>query len=193
MKYKDIREAFEYGKSNPNSTIEDFLDSRSKNITSDDKEVFADVEFTNLRFNIQDKVFDLILLKSDNSTILSNFEDKLIGVKEYYDFYAGTTPYGEFYSLISLSDYELNPDEWDNFEDYEGVKHLINSEQETEIMFDGMDADKNESKFYKFCKIKEQKERCELFFWDENRVEIFINNLDKLKFDKALNLIKNGI
>jgi len=184
-RYWDLKSAFDFSKENPNATIEDFFEERSKFLNDDDKELFKDVEFTKIDFKLNKKKPELLLFKSDYYEVLENFVNRFTGNKKYYKFEVYDN-YGCCYSLITFDEYLFDIDRWKNSKEYKSVKFLENKDLNTKIIVLDID-EKDESVIEGFCKYMDDITINKPYFYI-GVLTLIIEDINKLKFESILKL-----
>ena len=191
--YYDLKSAFDFAKKNPDKSVDDFMDVRSKTLTKKEKDIFKDVKYFKIPITVKDEVCELYLFKGHSS--LSNFTNKFVGNKSYYSFHPGMF-YGYYLSIICIDTKFGETSNWNDYEDLKGVKFLENKDLGIMIFYDNIiddDFNNDSDKYQLFFDKKSEMSRKNYHFWNSNsRVDIFLmKEIGNFDFNPISELFNN--
>lgn len=172
--YEDVTAAFNYAKKNPNKTIKDWLDLRSKTISSSDLKDFNDIKYFPFKFELSGKEFIFYLFVS-SSNDLSNFITRFSGEKGYYSFYPNGG-FGYYTYIISFDNKIFDYDKWDKYEGLDDAYLLNNVDNTAMLILDWVDGDNKPQDRQKYITSIEQVRRNCYRFWNESNVDLYVKD-----------------
>jgi hypothetical protein len=177
--YKDIVAAFEYGQKNPNSSIKDFLKDRRWVATKEELEYYDGISWDTFEMTLKGKSYTFyIFTVMQYHQALDNLVEKISGDGGYYK--VNPMP-GEWGSMIH---YIIGFDEtkefftlsdWDDHEDFSGVKVLRNDERGVTFMHE-LDTDDWDEKDCEWWGSYERKMETEkLTLWNDGMLRVYLD------------------
>lgn len=188
--FNDIISAFEFGKKNPGSEIQEWLDKNSRTLSQKDLEYYnkRDCKYKNIEIEIKGVKHELVLLTSESTEALERLTIKLAGDKGYYKMEPMPGEWYPPYTCLFSTDNEFfNLNIWDDHPEFNGVKYL--SREPFLFMYDldcsgweEMDFDR-----YEFLKSGLEKEKLALWHYD-SRLMVYIDKDHNFNFEPIKNL-----
>lgn len=124
----DIISALEFGKRNPNSKMEDWLEMRSRTLTPEEEKLYKGMQYAKSEINVKGHAYEMILIRMMHShELLDNITVKIAGNSGYYrlDPLPGDW-HPPIHSILCLDAKLGELDDWEELEDFKGVKTIGN-------------------------------------------------------------------
>ena len=128
----DIKKALRWGQKNPNSTLDDYLEYKSKVITKKELEYFSDFTYDKVTLSLDEEDYDFLVFHNVSSYLrLEKLPKRIAGNRNYYLL---TPMPGEWYDGIAVLHIPkkgqkfFNIGNWPEFKENKGL-HIIGDER----------------------------------------------------------------
>lgn len=188
----DLKSVLKFGKNNPNSTIDDWFNKNSEELTTDEATFFMNITYSTFNLKIKDKSINFYIFKSNNSNeLMQIFINKFAGLKSHYRLMPMP---GEFYSpiyyIFTFDKKFGNLKNWKTHDRFKFVKTISNDD--VMFLFDLPDSNADELELEQFRYYEIGINKSKIKFWDyESRLMCYLNCDVKFDFKPIDNLFKN--
>ncbi len=186
---EDVKSVFTFLKDKPNSTFDEWLALNKSSFTEKEKELLKFVKISKIIIPYKNKEGILYFIKWDGvgggwfKPPFKIFLNKFFK-KDYFEFY--NFEYKEH--LLVTDDEEFINDE-DNWEDgeFKGLKQLNHKINDVDVVItDDYSLEEEDANRYDSWSEEMQRKNCS--FWNDEMMNVYISNIDKLEFKSALEM-----
>jgi hypothetical protein len=178
--YKDVVAAFEYGQKNPGSSIKNFLNDRRWIATKEELKYYKNISWDTFEMTLKGKSYTFYLFTvMQYYQPLENLVEKISGDGGYYKI--NPMP-GEWNAMIHyIVGFDENKEfftlnDWDDHEDFSGVKVLRNEDRGVTFMYGDFDTDDwDEQDFERWDNYRRRMEKEKLTLWNGGGLKVYLD------------------